>query len=182
VTNNLLDITVAETAIASSVVAVFAVTQSIWATLRTGHWARENRVWEQRKEVYVDLLKWAIRQRELSKLPKLYEWLRVHGHELPGAEEVIALEARASAFSSKKVTDKVNARGVLWDQLVLATKDLESLEAPDTDKQALREMFSQSIGQPEDRLARLADQITKWADELIDMVSSELQSSKRFRR
>src|ERR1017187_6978031 len=70
----LSNITVGETAAATVVVAAFAIGQSIWTTLRTGRASREDRLWQRRAEVYVDLLTWAIRQRELSTITPA-EWL-----------------------------------------------------------------------------------------------------------
>ena len=172
----LSNITVGETAAATVVVAAFAIGQSIWTTLRTGRASREDRLWQRRAEVYVDLLTWAIRQRELSTITPA-EWLSEHERdELPSAAELIALEAKVAAFASAAVGKKVDELQEVWDALRVAWGDLDDLKKPGVDKSAMRDMFSISIGQPEDRAVRLSQRVKKWADELVALVSDELNS------
>jgi hypothetical protein len=169
-------ITIGETAVATVVVAAFAVGQSIWTTLRTGRASREDRLWQRRAEIYVDLLAWAIRQRELSKITPA-EWLSEHKRdELPSAEELIALEAKVAAFASDAVGKKVDELQGIWDSLRVAWGDLENFRQPGIDKSAMRDMFSISIGQPEDRAVLSSQRVKEWADELITLVSDELNS------
>jgi hypothetical protein len=177
----LTHITGNETALLASAVAFGAVGQSVWSAYRTARWNREQRLWEQRADIYVDLLKWAIRVRELVKLPTVHEWLKEHHSELPGPEDLITLEARASAFSSKKIENKVNEASDNWKRLQVILGDFVNLDSPGTDVAALRQMYSQGIGQPEDRIKILSGEISKWADELIELVSAELQSLKPLR-
>lgn len=123
-------ITIGETAVATVVVAAFAVGQGIWTTLRTGRAGHEDRLWQRRAEIYVDLLAWAIRQRKLSKRTPA-EWLSEHKRdELPGAEELIAFEAKVAAFASDAVGKKVDELQGIWDSLRVAWGDLENFKQP----------------------------------------------------
>jgi hypothetical protein len=177
----LIHITGSETAILASAVALGAVSQSIWVSYRTARWNREQRLWQQRADIYVDLLKWAIRLRELTEMKALHEWLKDHHSEIPGMEELVGLEARVSAFSSKAVGDKVDEMSNTWMRLQVILGDFVNLDSPNVDVAASRQMFSLGIGQPEERLKTLSGEVSKWATELIELVSAELQSLKPLR-
>lgn len=175
-------ITVGETALASTAIAAFAVAQSIWTTLRTGRASREDRLWQRRAEIYVDLLTWAIRQRELSKLTP-DQWLsKNNADKLPSTEDLIALEAKVSAFASRAVGSKVDELQEPWIHLQVAWGDLQALRYPNSDIGAMRQMYSESIGNPEVRAAEAAKRIKVWADELIGIVEVELTSGKSATR
>lgn len=171
-------ITSGETAIAALVLAGATIAQAAWTTVRTGRAAREgtreDRLWQRRAETYVDLLAWAIKQRELAKIPP-EKWTDIKDRaQLPGPEELIALEARVSAFASKAVDEKVDEISGPWNHLRVAWGDLEMLAQPDTAVAATRQAFDLGIGQPEARAARYASQVEAWCTELIRLVRSEL--------
>jgi hypothetical protein len=176
-----MHITGNETAILASGIAFGAASVSIWVAYRTARWNREQRLWQQRSDIYVDLLAWAIRIRELVKSPSPHKLLEDHHAEFPGTEELVVLEARGSAFASKNVENKVNEMSDNWNRLRVIMGDFVSLDLPDTNVIALRHVFSQGIGQPEERLESLSQEVSEWADGLIGIVSDELQSLKPLR-
>jgi len=171
-------VTTGETAIGALVVAAAAIAQAVWTTLRTGKAAQqatlEHRLWQRRADTYVDLLAWAIRQRELAKIRPEERTTPERQERVPDPEELILLEARVSAFASKAVDVKVDEISRPWNLLRVAWGDLEILAQPGTDVAAMRQSFDLGIGQPEARMVEYASGVEAWCTELISLVRGEM--------
>lgn len=173
-------ITPAETAIVSSAVAFVSVLVALRVAVGARRQTREERLWKARSDVYVALLAWSIKQRELAKI-RPDDQARLADIELPSTEEQIALEARVSAFASHAVDQKVDEILPFWNRLRVAWGDMEMLRDPMTNQDALRQSF-QGVGQPEERWTGAAEEIERWAGELIGLVKTEMQSLRAMRR
>lgn len=163
----------------ASGIAVIALVSSPVASARssarTRREARADRLWERRAKLYVDLLAWAIGQRELARQSR-DDWAD-EARNMPEMDPaaLVALEAEAAAFASDSVDAQVDKISRPWNQLRLAWGDLDLLHDRTVNGPALRESFRKGgQAQPEERVATLGAEVVKWADELTAMIRREL--------
>jgi hypothetical protein len=176
----MVSITVAEAALSSAVVGMAAVGQNLWLSFRQRRWDNHDRLWQRKSEIYVDLLQWAIRQRERAKRVAFV----FPGPPVlpPDIEELLALEAQVSAFGSRKIDLKVDALQKTWGELNSAVSDITTLRSQGYDSAGVRPDWEASIGQAEKRAQVAASEVVRWADELTVLVREELLGLSSGRR
>ena len=179
-----MHITPADATSAVGAVAFLSIASNWSLSRRAERVSGGDQLWQQRKDIYVDLLAWAIRQRELAKV-KPEQWLRKSGPLQPGtADELVVLEARVAAFASDAVDAKVDEVQKPWNLLRVAWRELEDLELepPGPSRELVRRQFDTPRGQPEERIAEYGGQVEAWASELTTLVRAELRAGRPNRK
>jgi hypothetical protein len=177
-----MHITPADATSAVAAVAFLSIANNWALTRRAEKVAGGDQLWLQRKDIYVDLLAWAIRQRELAKVTP-EEWLKRTSDLAPGSpDELILLEARVEAFASDVVNAKVDEVQKPWNMLRVAWGDLEAIESSAAVPELVRAQFDTPLGQPEQRMVEYGGQVEQWAKELTTLVRQELRAGRPTRK
>ena len=167
-------------AAASAVFAAFAVVVTISATRKAQNRAREDRLWQRRADLYVDLVVWATDARMDAEAD-----VRAGRDCAPGFGGATAqLGARLNAFAS---LDVLKATRAAWDKqkefcallTVYRDKYAELLPPrsarPDTDDRAPRNDRRAELG---DKIDAAEDAYLEKANQLVSMIHEELKHGR----
>jgi hypothetical protein len=169
--NDKMLITTGETALAAVAVAGLSIVQTMRNGSRATRTAREERIWQKRADIYVDLLRWTNTLQLLSK--------RVPEHEkdIPNFAfedfELISLQAQVSAFGSSLMNTTVDSILPPWNNLRLAWGDLDEVRKAGADGAAIRQSFANN--KPEQRISKYSKEVEEWAEKVMNLVRTELQ-------